>query len=401
MLSQAPWRAFAYVLTGLVLAFPTMLAMLLFPLLPHWSRSLSAVERRRVAILKQAVVADAPGIALEWSWSAARVWLLQPRTWRELANTVCVVVFAAVAAPVLLSSVTLIAAALASPVLQALGNPVQIGDTVASDPASITALVLLGVLLATIVGAVCLVLAAAQASLTRMLLGGAPTVMERQVDLLSGAQVNLVDAFEAERGRIERDLHDGSQQHLAGAIMLLGMGQEHIRDLEAGRTDDVAGLRTILDRAQGEVESSLDATRAAVAGLRPQTLVERGLVPALEELAVASSLPLRITSSLTGRVAPAVEASMYSVAKEFLTNSMKHGQATEAVIDLRIEGGEVALSLRDDGVGGADPRRGTGLLGMQQRASMAGGRMTVSSPVGGPTSVRILLPVDVMDGIGA
>jgi signal transduction histidine kinase len=285
-----------------------------------------------------------------------------------------------------------IGAAFAAPVLSAFGDPFRVGGWRADTPLSLALLVTLAIVLLILFGYLCMLIAGVQAVATRLLLGNAPESLERQVGLLADAQVSLTDAFEAERHRIERDLHDGPQQHLAGAGMLIGMGRAELEQAQSLSGVDLRMPLKKLDLAQDEIDQSLDALRAAVSGLRPRLLVEQGLGAALQSLATSSALPITLTYDLQRRLAFPIEASLYSVATEFVTNAIKHAEATSVTIDVRDDETGLRYSLTDDGHGGADPHIGTGLIGIQHRVALLNGTCTLVSPVGGPTALQVLIP---------
>lgn len=386
------WAAIFYLASGVILAFPTVIAIFTFPLLPAWSRTLSGIERRRVGVLGVSVIADPRGEPLEWSWVGLRTRLREVRTWREIGNTLVHLLFATISSPILMVGLTFLGAAFAAPLLNAFGNPFRVGGWEADSPLSLALLVALAVMLLILFGYLCALIAGVQAVTTRLFLGDVPESLERQVGLLADAQVSLTDAFEAERYRIERDLHDGPQQHLAGAGMLIGMGRAELEQAQSLSGVDLQIPLKKLDLAQGEIDQSLDSLRAAVSGLRPRLLVEQGLGAALQSLAASSALPITITYDRRRRLAFPVEASLFSIATEFVTNAIKHAEATSVAIEVGDDETGLRYLLTDDGHGGADPQIGTGLIGIQHRVSLLNGTCTLVSPMGGPTALQILIP---------
>ncbi len=249
-------------------------------------------------------------------------------------------------------------------------------------------------LILTIVGALVLLTAPALAAavswldrkLARVLLGPSRSVeLERQVESLSESRAGVVDAADAERRRIERDLHDGAQQRLVSLAMNLGMARENLTDLPAQ-------ARQVIAEAHDEAKEALAELRALVRGLHPAVLDDRGLDAALSGIAARAPLPVRLTVDMPERASPTVEAVAYFVASECLANIARHAAASRAEIDVRRTDALLRVRITDDGVGGADPGRGTGLASLKRRAGSVDGTMRIDSPPGGPTVVTVELP---------
>lgn len=396
-----PWSSIFYLVCGVVLAFPTVFTIIVFPLLPGWAWALSKIERHRVRSLRLPVIPEPAGARLDWSRSGIGLWLRTPRTWREITNTVLLPIFALVSSPLLLVGLTFIGALFASPIMSALGNPFRIGDWQADDTGSLILLIAIGILLLIAFGYVCALLSGAQAIVTRVLRSDRRSALKRQLGLLADTNVSLIDAFELERQRIERDLHDGPQQHLAGAVMLLGMGKKELEDIHARTGVELQGPLNRVRSAQEQINHSLDTLRFAVTGLRPRVLTELGLVPALEELGKTAPLSVQVTSNLKQRMPAAVEASLYSVATEFLANTIKHAAATKVLINVEKTESGIRYALCDDGTGGADASAGTGLLGIQHRVSLLRGTTLLTSPLSGSTRLEISIPAPAHNGYDA
>jgi signal transduction histidine kinase len=232
------------------------------------------------------------------------------------------------------------------------------------------------------------VLAAGQAYLEHSLL--LPySALTRQVDELTSSRSELVDVFEGERRRIERDLHDGAQQHLVVTTMRLG---EAVYSLDQ---DDPAAARTAVLDAQTAVEDALAALRTTIRGIHPQVLTDRGLVAAAEELASRQPIPTRFECHGTPvPLPPQTESAAYYVVAEALTNVAKHAGATQAWVQLTFTGAELRIDLTDDGRGGARWVPGHGISGLAERTQTAGGTFVLHSPDGGPTMITVTLPYD-------
>jgi signal transduction histidine kinase len=209
--------------------------------------------------------------------------------------------------------------------------------------------------------------------------------LERRVESLSESRAGVVDAADAERRRIERDLHDGAQQRLVSLAMNLGMARENLRELP-----DEA--RQVIAEAHEEAKEALAELRTLVRGLHPAVLEDRGLDAALSGIAARAPLPVRLSVDVSQRASPTIEAVAYFTVSECLTNIARHASATKAEIDVRREGSRLQIRVLDDGVGGADPERGTGLASLAQRARSIDGTLRLDSPPGGPTVVTVELP---------
>jgi signal transduction histidine kinase len=207
--------------------------------------------------------------------------------------------------------------------------------------------------------------------------------LSTQLNEVRASRARIVEAGDAERRRIERDLHDGAQQRLLGIRLAL--------QLVRGRlADSGAALDGLLTEADGEVVSALDELRALARGIHPALLTDEGLDAALTALARRVPLPVDL-HVCHGRLAPLVEATAYFVASEALANVVKHAHATRATIDISRANGCVAIEIRDDGVGGADPV-GAGLKGLRDRVEAVDGHLRVDSVAGHGTRVTAEVP---------
>jgi signal transduction histidine kinase len=228
-------------------------------------------------------------------------------------------------------------------------------------------------------------LARADAAFARALLGK-PRDLEARVAELQQSRDRVVDAAEAERRRIERDLHDGAQQRLVALAMELGRAK-------AKFADDVDAAAELVDRAHVEAKAALTELRDLVRGVHPPVLADRGLDAALSGLAARCPVPVEVKVEVAVRPRPAVEAVAYFVVAEALTNIAKHSRASSATVVVESYGypGTLNIMVSDDGVGGADPA-GAGLSGLADRVAGVDGRLTVESPSGGPTIIAVVLP---------
>jgi signal transduction histidine kinase len=251
----------------------------------------------------------------------------------------------------------------------------------------------LGTYLAALAGALCVVIAAwlarginvADHALAGRLLG--PNTMAERVSELERTRTLAVEDSAAALRRVERDLHDGAQMRLAALAMNLGMAREKLDD------DDGVTVRELIDAAHRNAVDALADLRDLARGIHPPVL-DNGLASALDSLAASSAIPASVTASIGPRPAPAIETIAYFCAAELIANATKHSFANQITINISTErAGVLRLDVSDDGIGGADVTRGSGLSGLVQRVSTVDGRVDVSSPSGGPTVVTVVLPM--------
>jgi signal transduction histidine kinase len=206
-----------------------------------------------------------------------------------------------------------------------------------------------------------------------------------RLDELRASRARLVEAGDAERRRLERDLHDGAQSRLVSGTMLLG----RVRLL----VDDDEGAKALLDRAQSELRIGLAELRELARGIHPAVLSERGLEPAISALATRAPVPVTVEAD-SERLPAQVEIAVYFVVSEALTNVAKYAQATAATVTVRGGDGLVTVEIADDGVGGADAGRGSGLRGLVDRVAALDGTLDVDSPAGRGTRVHVEIPYE-------
>jgi signal transduction histidine kinase len=216
----------------------------------------------------------------------------------------------------------------------------------------------------------------------------APTTaaeLRLRVAELTVTRADTVDAQAAELRRIERDLHDGAQARLVSLGMALGLAEEMVdRDPKAARK--------LLAEARESSGIALVELRHLVRGIHPPVLAERGLEGAVRALALSLPVPTTVDADLPGRPDTPVESAAYFAIAEALANLSRHSHARHAWVTLHYADGVLAMAVGDDGAGGADPRGGTGLRGIERRLAAFDGTMTLSSPPGGPTVVTMELP---------
>ena len=240
--------------------------------------------------------------------------------------------------------------------------------------------------------------------LIRSLLG--PATLSERVSELERTRTLAVEDSAAALRRVERDLHDGAQMRLAALAMNLGMAREKLGDDDepaggpaaSGAPSDLRTIRELVDAAHRNAVDALADLRDIARGIHPPAL-DNGLAVALESLAASSAIPVTLSvvpagGGTTERPAPAIETIAYFCAAELIANATKHSYADIIEIEINYErSGLLRLRISDDGVGGADQARGSGLAGLAQRVSTVDGRLDVSSPPGGPTVVLVELPL--------
>jgi signal transduction histidine kinase len=204
---------------------------------------------------------------------------------------------------------------------------------------------------------------------------------------LTASRARLVTTADETRRRIERDLHDGTQQRLVS----LGLD---LRGVQSGVPSNLPELEKEIGRAAEELDEVIDDLREISRGIHPAILSEGGLGPALRTLARRAALPVQVDVPAERRLPAPIEAAAYYVISEAITNTTKHASASLARVAVEDADGTLRLSIRDDGVGGADPRRGSGLTGLRDRVEALGGAIDVSSPAGEGTLVVVDLPLE-------
>jgi signal transduction histidine kinase len=225
------------------------------------------------------------------------------------------------------------------------------------------------------------------ARLIRGLLG--PGRLAQRVHDLELRRALAVDDSAALLRRLERDLHDGAQVRLATLAMNLGMAREKLGD--GGEVPDAAAARELVDAALRGAKDALGELRGLARGIHPPVL-DNGLADALASLTADSTVPVELDVSIPVRPTPAIETIAYFCAAELLANAAKHSFANKIAIRVAGQRDMLLLSVSDDGTGGADPARGTGLSGLAQRVAVVDGRLSIASPPGGPTRITVELP---------
>jgi signal transduction histidine kinase len=226
--------------------------------------------------------------------------------------------------------------------------------------------------------------AGARSALARAILAPHELELDERLVEVTHSRARLVDAFELERRRIERDLHDGAQQRLVALTVALGLARIDLAP------DSPAAAR--VDAAHTQAKEALAELRELIRGVHPQVLTDRGLPAAVADAAGRSPVRVGADVVLPRRLPPGVEVAAYFAVCEALANVAKHSRASRASVRGRLADGVLVLEVEDDGVGGADPAGGSGLTGLADRVAVVDGRLLLSSPPGGPTLVRVEIP---------
>jgi signal transduction histidine kinase len=208
---------------------------------------------------------------------------------------------------------------------------------------------------------------------------------------LSASRARIVAAADETRRRIERDLHDGTQQRLVSLALKLRLAQSLV-------PAEVPDLQAELGRVADELTGVIDDLREIARGIHPAVLSEGGLGPALKTLGRRSAVEVELNVAAIERLPEPAEVAAYYVVSEALTNATRYAQASAVRVDTEASGGMLRVCVRDDGVGGADPKQGSGLTGLKDRIEALGGTFSVHSPPGGGTTVSCELPVSVLSG---
>ncbi|MGL5829137.1 MAG: sensor histidine kinase, partial [Angustibacter sp.] len=220
---------------------------------------------------------------------------------------------------------------------------------------------------------------------------GKKALLTEQVGALRESRSRVLDAADAERRRIERDLHDGTQQHLVSVAMTLGLAQAKLDQGNSG-----AEIRELIDQAHRESKDAIIELRNVIRGVYPAVLTDRGLDAALSALAARSAVPVTLQVNLARRPSPTIEAISYFVVSECLTNIARHARATTASITLSQSEKQLHVVVSDDGCGGAQigdgPGGGTGLSGLRHRVQAVSGTLDVESTPTSGTLIRVVLP---------
>jgi signal transduction histidine kinase len=378
--SAWPWRSFAYLLGGIVPSAAVAAGLIAAITVPNPSPAAFVAPPVALALLL-----SGPLVARYERWRLRLVepgHAIDPRRRPEGTGRRAVEVgFGVVCVLVLwLVDLAVVAVSLAIPAGLTLALLVSKGAG-----AGVQAVMVVVAVLALPLGAYPLTAwAGARAALARVVLAPPDAELDERLVEVTRSRARLVDAFEVERRRIERDLHDGAQQRLVALTVALGLAR---LDLPTG-----SAAAEQVDTAHEQAKQALTELRELIHGVHPQVLTDRGLPAAIGDAAGRSPVTVEVDVVLQRRLPPAIEVAAYFAACEALANIGRHSRASRASVRGWLAGGQLVLEVRDDGVGGADPAAGTGLAGLADRVAVVDGRLFLSSPAGGPTLVRVEIP---------
>jgi signal transduction histidine kinase len=398
LVSRWPWRSLFYLgttvpaglLTGValftfltvgLLAAVLVVGLVVLAEIPFLAAAVAQLERRRA------------GLVLPAPANAARATLTERRqagragrvVWPEIGAAVLLgSVFWVVDLLVVMMVVTVPAALLAAPWADAGDSTIALGPWhfAAADHVGPAAMIAVVWFVASAYPVTAL--AVAQAALTRVLVDPQPARLEAAVAQLRRSRVDLVDAFETERRRIERDLHDGAQQQLVALTMTLGRAELEVPDGPGA---------ALIQQAHRQAEDALEHLRSTVRGIHPPVLADHGLAAAVHEITDRLALPAHADLRLPARLPEPVEAAAYFLVSEALTNVVRHADAGSVRILARVVDSRLEVSVTDDGRGGATPVPRGGLAGLATRIEALDGELRVVSPPGGPTEVSMRCPI--------
>jgi signal transduction histidine kinase len=385
---------FVVVVTGLSLGFGLLvLALVGLPLLGLTLRLASyfaVAERARIALMLGTPIPAWPAgsrAGYRWGIVPRRRVFTEKATWGEIGYSLLRLPVSAVAVTVSLTAWSAALVLLTLPLYNTYlpSGGARIGDVVFTGTPAMAGSAALGLALLLIAPQLTRGFGRLDAGLSRGLLGP-PSDLAARVIQLETSRERVVDAAEAERGRIERDLHDGAQQRLVALAMDLGRAKARF-------ADDPDGAKVLVDQAHAQAKEALTELRNLVRGVHPPVLTERGLDAALSGLAALCPIPVDVHVDVPVRPRASVEAVAYFVVAEALTNVAKHSRASHAKVMVEGHGfpGTLTVMISDDGIGGAKAES-PGLSGLADRVSGVDGRLSVESPSGGPTIIAVELP---------
>ncbi|MFD7528514.1 MULTISPECIES: sensor histidine kinase [unclassified Streptomyces] len=383
--SSWPWRSLAYLISGVLfgtvavvvlaacLAAGIVLLVVLIGIAPLVglvlaSTAVATVERQRLRLVDLDRLPDPhrrPDSRGTRAWVAVR--LKEPVTWRELLFTLI-----STAALWWLDLIVLgFTFALPAVFLSSLDSetwPWAVFSAVVllASPYTVTSW------------------AGARAAMARTFLAPRDRELGEELREIRASRVRLLDSFDAERTRIERDLHDGAQQRLVSLGMTLAMLQLD--------TPPDSPRSELLTQAQAQLSEAHQELRALIRGLNPPVLADHGLVAAIEDYAARFPIPVTVDLRLPEKLPRKVETTMYYLLNEAMTNIARHSGAATAQVRGRYHADLLIFDITDDGHGGVDTEAGTGMTGLADRVRALDGRIRVSSPAGGPTLLHVEVP---------
>jgi signal transduction histidine kinase len=384
---------FTFLVTTIALGAGLAITLIGIPILiaaVYASRWIAQLERRLIAALTGRVIADPyRPVATDASiWRRLGARLADPATWKDLVFLLLQLPLGAVAFLVTATVLSVGVAALFAPLtFWAIPDGIELGFVVVDTLPEAIVLSLVGALVLRLGIPALGALSRFYGAYAELLLGSnADPVLTAQVSDLRDARSRIIEAADAERRRIERDLHDGAQQRLVALALTLRMAEKRA---EQGDPEAAELVRN----AGEEAGLALKELRDLARGIHPAILTNRGLAAALQDLAGRAAIPVEVTAAPAERLPDQVEAAVYFVVSECLANVGKHAQAKRAAIEVKVGDSELEVLVSDDGVGGAEPRNGSGFQGLRDRVGALEGTLSVDSPSGGGTRVLATIPL--------
>ena len=411
-----PWRVAAHVLTTTALLVALMLPVLLAmaPLVAALESGDGAARAvglaASLALLALVLVLTAPAVArlelarLRLVDRRPRPYIAEPAdlvarwtyrltqrpAWLRVVYLATLLLAGTASVVVLVTALGLGLALLTAPLTVAAGGQLALGPWAVATPGEARVVCLVGPPVLAAAVYLCGAASAVHVLLARLLLTDPVSRYEERLGQLTRSRARLVHGFDAERRRIERDLHDVAQQRVVTLTMQLGLARLDLDELGGSEHPATRAVATAHDHAT-ELMGEL---RALIHGIHPQVLTDLGVGAAVDHLASTMPLPVVVRDDLGARPASHVESTLYFCLSEALSNAARHSGASRVSVSMGRRDRRVVAEVWDDGHGGADPTRGSGLAGIVDRAAVLDGDVRLSSPPGGPTSLRISLPDD-------
>lgn len=382
---------FTVLVTGFSLGVGLLITLIGIPILigmGWFVRTMGNIERTRMNMFLGTTLRDPYRQAdPEAGWLARLSAIAKdPATWRDS-------LFLLLRMPMGIFTFTLIVtfwsvavALLLSPVSYWFGFfRIEFGDWIFDGPLALVFATLSGVVMTFVAYGLTQGLAKLETVLAAALLDASPEELKRRVDDIARSRSRTVNAADEERRRLERDLHDGAQQRMVSLAMTLGLAQQKLA------TNPELGAK-LVSEAHEEAKRALQDLRDLARGLHPAVLTDHGLEAALPALAARCPIPTRVDVAVTPRPGAAVESAAYFVVSEALANVVKHSHASNVLVTARRDQNTLTIEVQDDGKGTAQVAAGGGLAGLTDRVEALDGRLTVSSPDGGPTILHVEIP---------
>jgi signal transduction histidine kinase len=383
---------FVFLVTGLAVGTGTAITLIGIPVLVGmlfaW-RGLAMGERRLLNLLLGLELADPyRPLGSPSALGRLRERIADPATWKDLVYLFLAFPLGLFSFVVTVTTLSVALGLLLAPVYSwALPEAIDLGFLELDTTAEALLCVPFGLLAGFLALLAIRVLAAMHTSVASLLLGSSPDPeLSARVQDLQGSRARIIAAADAERRRLERDLHDGAQQRLVAVSLVLGLARRRMASGEPAED--------LVAQADEEARQAITELRDLARGIHPAILTDRGLEAGLRDLAARASVPVVVSGAPEERLPEPVEAAAYFLVSEALTNVAKYAQATEASVDVRVEGGAAVIEVADDGIGGAQPGSGSGLRGLADRVGALDGSLQLDSPPGQGTRLRARIPIN-------